>query len=81
MQEKNKTLFVTRNPKPETRNPQLATCGVYDGTLTGVIKAEPFGLGYLPVNVVNYISNWRISSERCWIRAENPNYFPLGFML
>ena len=33
------------NPKPATRNPQRVAFTMEP--LTGVIKAEPFGLGYL----------------------------------
>ena len=45
MQKRNKTLFVIRNPQPATRNSQRAAFIME--LLTGEIKAEPFGPGYL----------------------------------
>lgn len=40
MQERNKTLFVIRNPQP-------ATCGVYDGTPYRGNQGRAFWPGYL----------------------------------
>ena len=45
MIEKNKKLFVTRNSYPATRNSQRVAFTMEP--LIDVIKAEPFGLGYL----------------------------------